>query len=97
MAGKNAWKHCMTILAIGGTGQIGSLVVEELARHGTPVRALGTKPRPGVTLPGVELVIGDVLDVDFMRDQLRSVSTVFVLHPAVADELTRAMLSLAMI
>ncbi|WP_428396213.1 SDR family oxidoreductase [Lichenicoccus sp.] len=87
----------MTILAIGGTGQIGSLVVEELARHGAQVRALGTKPRLGGMPPGVELVTGDVLDVDFMRGQLRSVSTVFLLHPAVADELTRALLSLALI
>ena len=87
----------MTILAIGGTGQLGSLVVAELARHGAQVRALGTKPRPGDMPGGVELVTGDVLDVDFMRGQLRSVSTVFVLHPAVADELTRALLTLALI
>lgn len=87
----------MTILAIGGTGQIGSLVVEELARRGAQVRALGTKLRSGGTPSGVELVTGDVLDVDFMRGQLRSVSTVFVLHPAVSDELTRALLTLALI
>lgn len=87
----------MTILAIGGTGQIGSFVVEELARRGAQVRALGTKLRPDGTPSGVELVTGDVLDVDFMRGQLHSVSTVFVLHPAVADELTRALLTLALI
>ena len=87
----------MTILAIGGTGQIGSLVVEELARRGAHVRALGTKPRTGGLPARVELVIGDVLDVDFMRCQLRSVTTVFVLHPGVADELTRALLTLDLI
>jgi len=47
----------MTILAIGGTGQIGSLVVEELARRGAQVRALGTKLRPGGMPAGVELVV----------------------------------------
>ncbi len=57
----------MTILAIGGTGQIGSLVVEELARRGAQVCALGTKLRPDGTPSGVDLVTGDVLDVDFMR------------------------------
>lgn len=87
----------MTILAIGGTGQIGSLVVAELAQRGASVRALGTKPRPEIMPSGVERVTGDVLDIDFMRAQLRSASTVFVLHPAVADELTRALVTLALI
>ncbi len=93
--GNNKRNNSMTTLAIGGTGQIGFLVVEELARRGAQVRALGTKRRPGGLPSGVGLVTGDVLDVDFMRSQLRSVSTVFALHPAVADELTRALPTLA--
>ncbi len=97
MVGNNEGSGGVTILAIGGTGQIGSLVVAELARRGASVRVLGTKPRPATMPPGVERVTGDVLDVDFMRAQLRSVSTVFVLHPAVADELTRALVTLALI
>lgn len=85
----------MTILAIGGTGLLGSLVVEELARRGAAVRALGTKPHD--VPQGVELVTGDIRDVDFMREELRSASTVFMLHPGTADELTRTLLTLALI
>jgi uncharacterized protein YbjT (DUF2867 family) len=43
------------------------------------------------------LVTGDVLDVDFMREQLRTVSTVFLLNPVVPDELARALLVLGLI
>lgn len=87
----------MAILAIGGTGQIGSLVVSELTERKSKVLVLGTK-RPARELPsGAEMVIGDVLDVDFMRGLLRTVSTVFVLNPAVADELARALLIIGLI
>ena len=87
----------MAILVIGGTGQIGSLVVEELARRGAEVRVLSTKPSSDVLPVGVELVTGDVLDVDFMQDLLGRVSTVFLLNPAVPDELARALLVLGLI
>ncbi len=75
----------MAILVIGGTGQIGSLVVAALARRGAQVRALGTKPPPSGVPSGAELVTGDVLDIDFMRGLLRTVDKVFVLNPAVPD------------
>ena len=82
----------MAILVIGGTGQIGSAVVAQLARHDVEVIALGTKT-PATGLPAsARLVIGDVLDVDFMRGLLRTVSTVFFLNPGVPDELARGLL-----
>ena len=87
----------MAILVIGGTGQIGSLVVEELARRDAEVRVLSTKPSSNGMPAGAELVTGDVADVDFMRDLLRTVSTIFLLNPAVPDELTRALLVLGLI
>jgi uncharacterized protein YbjT (DUF2867 family) len=87
----------MGILAIGGTGQIGSLVVEELTKRGAEVSVLGTKePLNGIP-SGAELVLGDVLDIDFMRGLLSTVSTVFVLNPAVPDELVRALLIFGLI
>ncbi len=87
----------MGILVIGGTGQIGSLVVDELAKRGAQTRVLATKPPENDLPAGAELVIGDVRDVDVMRGLLRTVSTVFILNPAVDDELARALLLLGLI
>ncbi|MDI1480156.1 NmrA family NAD(P)-binding protein [Polyangium sp. y55x31] len=87
----------MAILAIGGTGQIGSHVVEELARRGAEVRAFGSEPSPRGAPAGVEEVIGDIFDIELMRRLLREASTVFVLNPAVADELARVLLTLSLI
>ena len=84
----------MTILVIGATGQIGSLVVEELTKHGHEVSALthgrSTRPVPD----GVLSVDGDVTDLDFMRGLLPRYTTLFILNPVVPDELTRALLTL---
>ena len=44
--------------------------------------------------PGVRAVKGDVLDPETMRGALRGVDTLFILNPVVADELTRALLTL---
>ena len=92
-----ALEDAVAILVIGGTGQIGSLVVEELARRDAEVRVLSTKPSSKGLPVGAELVTGDVCDVDFMRDLLHTVSTVFLLNPAVPDELARALLVLGLI
>ena len=86
----------MAILVIGGTGQIGSLIVKELATRNVRATALGHQSG-GADLPSdVDLIKGDVLDVDFMRKILRDFSTVFLLNPVVADELTRALLVLGL-
>ena len=85
----------MTILLIGGSGHVGSEVVSQLVEKGADdVRVLS--PDPGkVHLPdGVSVVRGDVLDIAGMRAVLRDVDTLFVLNPVVADEHTRALLTL---
>ena len=84
----------MTILAVGGTGQIGSLVVSKLAEQGAEIVVLTQHPEK-VPLPsGVRAVKGDVLDPETMRAALRGVDTLFLLNPVVTDELTRALLTL---
>lgn len=86
----------MAILVIGGTGQIGSLIVKELATRNVRATALGHRSG-GADLPSdVDVIKGDVLDVDFMRKILRDFSTVFLLNPVVPDELTRALLVLGL-
>ena len=51
----------MTILAIGGTGRVGSAVVQRLAEEGVPVRVLSRNPDKVANLPaGAQAVIGDL-------------------------------------
>ena len=89
----------MAILVTGSTGTIGAQVLNHL--QGTYLRGLGVEVRaltrsPGkAQLPsGVTPVRGDLADVDLVRAALEGVSTLFLLVPNVADELTQAMLAL---
>ena len=84
----------MTILAVGGTGQIGSLVVSKLAEQGAEFVVLTKDPEKAQLPPGVRTVKGDVLDPETMRAALRGADTLFLLNPVVADELTRVLLTL---
>ena len=86
----------MTILAVGGTGQVGSPIVKNLAEHGADVVVLTQDPEKSHLPPGVRAVKGDVLDPETMRGALRGVDTLFILNPVVADELTRALLTLGL-
>ena len=86
----------MTILAVGGTGQVGSPIVKNLAEHGADVVVLTQHPEKAHLPPGVRAVKGDGLDPETMRGALRGVDTVFILNPVVADELTRALLTLGL-
>jgi nucleoside-diphosphate-sugar epimerase len=55
----------MNILAIGGTGNVGSRVIEELLRRGATVRALvRNKEAEGKLRKGVEPAIGDAVQAE---------------------------------
>lgn len=91
----------MTILVTGATGNVGRNVVEQLVRHGAgkshPVRALVRDPAKAASvahLAGVEVVQGDLLDVDSLRGALQGVSTLFLLNAVVPDEFTQALVAL---
>jgi uncharacterized protein YbjT (DUF2867 family) len=84
------------ILIIGGTGMIGSAVVRALAKYPIEITIVG-QSRAGAQLPGnVTTMQGDVRDVDFMRGLMARTRTLFVLNPAVPDELTRALVTLSL-
>jgi uncharacterized protein YbjT (DUF2867 family) len=84
----------MAILVTGSTGTIGSQVLAHLQGRNVEVRALTRSPGM-VQLPsGVKAVRGDLADLDSVRAALEGVSTLFLLAPNVADELTQAMLAL---
>ncbi|MDR3466003.1 MAG: NmrA/HSCARG family protein [Xanthobacteraceae bacterium] len=84
----------MTILVTGSTGTIGSQVLTHLQGQGAEVRAL-TRSREKAQVPaGVVPVGGELGDIDSFRSAMTGVSTLFLLVPNLADELTQAMLAL---
>lgn len=84
----------MTILVTGATGNVGRQVIQQLTRRGAKVRALVRNPA-AVDLPdGVDVVQGDLLDVDALRSAFQGVSTLFLLNAVVADEFTQALIAL---
>jgi uncharacterized protein YbjT (DUF2867 family) len=84
----------MTILVTGSTGTIGTQVLGNLQGRGVEVRALTRSPDTAKFPSGITPVRGDLADVDTVRAALDGVSTLFLLVPNVADELTQAMLAL---
>jgi uncharacterized protein YbjT (DUF2867 family) len=80
----------MTILVTGGTGRIGSQVIDHLATAGADVRVLTRSPEKARLPAGVTTAQGDLSDIDAARAALRGVSTLFLLVPNVPDELTQA-------
>ncbi|WP_369944514.1 SDR family oxidoreductase [Xanthomonas medicagonis] len=84
----------MTILVTGATGTVGRQVVEHLVQRGADVRALVRDPAKAALPAGVDVVRGDLLDVDALRSGLAGVSTLFLLNAVVADEYTQALIAL---
>ena len=85
----------MTILVTGATGKVGGNVVEQLVKRGAKVRALVRDPSKASFPAGVDVVKGDLLDVDALRIAFSGVSTLFLLNAVVADEYTQALVALA--
>jgi uncharacterized protein YbjT (DUF2867 family) len=87
----------MAILVTGSTGVVGSQVLAHLSgKRGVEVRALTRSPDKAQLPAGVKAVQGDLADVDSFRKALEGVSTLFLLVPNVADELTQAMQALTL-
>ncbi|NSX03312.1 NmrA/HSCARG family protein [Cupriavidus gilardii] len=84
----------MTILVTGATGTVGRQVVEQLVKRGADIRALVRDPSKANFPAGVDVVRGDLLDVDSVRSAFSGVSTLFLLNAVVADEFTQALIAL---
>ena len=85
----------MTILVTGSTGVVGNQVLEHLKGSGAEVRALTRTPEKARFPDGITAIKGDLSDVDSMRQAMKGVSTLFLLAPNAADELTRALQTLS--
>jgi len=84
----------MTILVTGATGNVGRHVVDQLVKRGAHVRALVRNPAKADFPAGVDVVQGDLLDVDALRGAFAGVSTLFLLNAVVPDEFTQALVAL---
>jgi uncharacterized protein YbjT (DUF2867 family) len=84
----------MSILVIGATGTIGSLVVQGLAAAGAQVSAFVRSAGKGRFPVGVKEVVGDLTDVPSLRAALSSVRTLFLLNAITPDEVTQALVAL---
>jgi uncharacterized protein YbjT (DUF2867 family) len=84
----------MTILVTGATGKIGRQVIQQLIQRGAKPRALVRDPSVADLPDGVDIVQGDMLDVDALRRGFEGVSTLFLLNAVAADEFTQALITL---
>ena len=84
----------MSILVVGATGTVGSLVVQGLAAAGAEVSALVRQTGNRGFPAGVAEVVGDLTDVPSMRNALSGVRTLFLLNAVTPDELTQALITL---
>ena len=82
----------MKILAIGGTGNVGSEVVKELKKRNADVRILIRKK--GTASPeGVEVAVGDLLDPVSVQQALHGVDKLYLLNAVTPDELTQGLIA----
>ncbi|MDU9027725.1 NmrA family NAD(P)-binding protein [Pseudomonas mediterranea] len=84
----------MSILVIGATGTVGSLVTQGLAGAGAEVKALVRQAGKRDFPVGVTEVVADLSDVASMRAALSSVRTLFLLNAVTPDEVTQALITL---
>ncbi|WP_332763351.1 NmrA/HSCARG family protein [Pseudomonas koreensis] len=84
----------MSILVIGATGTIGSLVTAGLVEAGADVHALVRQAGKREFPAGVTQVVADLTDVPSMRAALVPVRTLFLLNAVTPDEVTQALITL---
>jgi uncharacterized protein YbjT (DUF2867 family) len=84
----------MTILVTGATGRVGRHVVQQLLDRGAQVRVLTRDPAKASFPAGVEVVQGELLDIDALRSAFTGVRTLFLLNAVSGDEFTQALVTL---
>ncbi|MEO7718123.1 MAG: NmrA family NAD(P)-binding protein [Capsulimonas sp.] len=84
----------MKILIVGGTGSVGSAVIEALQARGADMRILIRKPEGADKLPtGLETVVGDLLDPPSIEAALDGVNKLYLLNAVTPEELTQGLIA----
>lgn len=77
----------MKVLVLGGTGMVGSQVVQELLARNVDVQVLTRNAEKAASLPeGVQAVIGDLLNPHAVRPLFDGIDGVFLLNPVSISE-----------
>ena len=84
----------MTILVTGATGRVGTHIVQQLVERGAAVRVLVRDPVKANVPASVDVVKGDLLDLDSLRSAFKGVRTLFLLNAVAGDEFTQALITL---
>lgn len=84
----------MTILVTGATGRVGRHVVDQLIARDADVRVLVREPAKANFAATVDVVQGDMLDIDALRRAFDGVRTLFILNAVAGDEFTQAIIAL---
>ena len=86
------------ILATGATGKTGAQVVDQLLKRGFPVRALARRRDERTSRLeklGAEVVLGDFLDLQSIRNAIEGVKRVYFCYPPQGDKLLEATTNVA--
>jgi uncharacterized protein YbjT (DUF2867 family) len=83
----------MKILVTGGTGTVGSKVIDELLHRGVKVRALIRKQSAAKLPVSVETLVGDLLGPVSIEKALQGVDKLYLLVAVVLDELTQGLIA----
>lgn len=87
----------MKILVTGGTGTVGSKLIDELLKRKANVRALVRSKEATARIPdGVEIFFGDLLDPVSVHHALRDVDKLYLLNAVVPDELTQGLIAVGL-
>lgn len=84
----------MTILVTGATGRVGRHLVQQLVQRDAKVRVLTRNPASTDFPASVEVMQGDLLDLEALRKAFAGVSTLFLLNAVTGDEFTQALITL---
>jgi uncharacterized protein YbjT (DUF2867 family) len=86
-------EFAMKVLAVGGTGTVGSAVVGELLKRQADVRVLVREQKSAAKAPkGVEIAEGDLLDPVAIEKALDGVDKLYLLNAVLPDELTQGLI-----